>query len=247
MFEELKDYSHSLKLVEGRVFDKKGYSYTIGVNVKDGEIKQTKLYVRLFARTPDMSLFCKPILDDSMRSIALSKLSSWGDRAFSKSGVGFKGFVLMFGIDHEDDEKTFGFGGRSIIKGEAVFEGVVLKDRGRTFDASKRVYKYEPKSAIKAFNRKLKYCTDTVEVQYDSLDMNSPKKVCLCPDFNRGNIEELSSKLKRDVRAKSRKLNNQILKSKEGFRLVNIGFDKGGEDKLYYHNFSRQNDIKGYL
>lgn len=248
MLEQIRCYKTILKEAESTVFDKKSFSYTLGFNLKDGRIVQEKLYIRLFSKSPDLTLFFKLITDGQIQSAMMNGYNDWNIAAFSRKTMGFKGFTLMVGFDEEDDEEIVGYGGKMPTKDGVVFQASVFKKMSsKDLVLDKRTYYYKPKSIIEDFGIDLKYCTDTVETQCRFGQPEEIKKFCLCPEFNKDNIIKVSNSLRKNLKKESRKFNSDLVRQFPNLTLVNVGFDRDGGVKLYYHNFLSQNKIKGYL
>jgi len=247
MFEELTIYKAELERIESKILNKFKYSYTLGVNLVGGEVTQVKLYVRLFSKQEDMGSFCNIVPDESIRSVVKTRFQTWSGKAFERTGLGFKGFTILLGYDLNKDNGFFGFGGKRSEGSDEVFEGIVTREANTKVEVDKRIYKYEKKGSVDFFGRKLKFCTDIVEVQYNLKDLTKPRKVCLCPEYNKDNILKLTKKIESNVSTKNKKFNQDVKASRRGLQLVNIGFGPEKEEKLYYHNFSKQNKIGGYI
>lgn len=246
MLQELEAYKDIIKKIERSVYQDGSYSYSLGFNLKNGSILQAKLYIRLFARRDDLSLFIDAFSDLDVKSLALAQYNSWDSSAFRKKGVGFKGFTLLVGWDYTKDDYFYGFGGK--VK-NGNFQAITFSKEGRDLIHNKRVYEYEKKEDNKflsSFKKKCKFYTEFLEFQYKAGE-KEPSKFCFCPEFSKDNINELSNNISLNLPKKYQLINYTICNFNEGMKLVNIGFDKEGGIKLYHHNFLTQNKIESYL
>tara|TARA_R110000751_G_C13744888_1_gene477807 strand:- start:193 stop:921 length:729 start_codon:yes stop_codon:yes gene_type:complete len=231
------------ELIEGlhaieKEVDNNSFSYTLGFNLTHGEPLRAKIYIRFFDRDDSFLKFFEILPDQNIRQMATHDFHHAHDIAFQNSELGFKGFTLGVAQDLGFDKVSYGWGARSLDAGTISFNGYKFCDDF----LFKKIYRY-----VKANTTPLQlpFMTQMVEVQHDWLGI-SENKYCLCPLLQRNNLIDISHSLSHNLSAESNVFHTKVIRSNPNLWLVNMGVGPG-EEKLYYHNFSFQNQIKKYL
>ena len=201
------------------------FSYTLGFNIKHHEICQCKLYIRFFT-------------DPNIKQMATHDFHHAEDIAFKKSALGFKGFTIGVVKDFNTNKTGDGWGARatSIISGPYFYGYRFLDDF-----LSRKMYKYvTPNRHL----HKLPFMTEMVETQ--ELFEGKEHKYCLCPTITRDNLSEISRSMEGNLSSSCKLYHNEIIALNPLLTLVNMGIGPN-EEKLYYHNFKKSNEIKNYF
>ena len=218
--------------------DNPRFSYTLGFNIKNNEIRQCKLYIRFFDRDDSFLKFFEIFTDANIKQMATHDFHHAEDVAFNTSALGFKGFTIGLVKDLNSNRLGCGWGARasSIISGP-YFYGY------RFFDdfLSRKMYKYV-RSNRRFF--KLPFMTEMVETQESFEEQGH--KYCLCPTITRDNLSEISQSLEGNLSPSCKLYHEEIVKLNSELTLVNMGVGPS-EEKLYYHNFKKSNKIKHYF
>jgi hypothetical protein len=214
------------------------FSYTLGFNLTHGEPLRAKIYIRFFDRDDSFLKFFKILPDQNIRQMAIHDFHQAHDIAFQKSELGFKGFTIGVAQDFGLNKIAYGWGARSLDAEKISFNGYKFCD-GFLF---KKIYRYARADKTPL---QLPFMTKMIEVQHDWLGI-SEDKYCLCPSLKNNDLINVSNSLANNLSPESVVFHNKIIRSDPNLWLVNMGIGPG-EEKVYYHNFSFQNQIKKYL
>ena len=214
------------------------FSYTLGFNIKYHEICQCKLYIRFFDRDNSFFKFFEIFTDVNIKQMAIHDFHHAEDIAFEKSALGFKGFTIGLVKDFNTNKNGSGWGARasSIISGPYFYGYRFVDDF-----LSRKMYKYvTPNRRL----HNLPFMTEMVETQ--ELFEGKEHKYCLCPTITRDNLSEISQSMEGNLSSSCKLYHNEIVALNPSLTLVNMGIGPN-EEKLYYHNFKKSNEIKNYF
>tara|TARA_Y100000310_G_scaffold339802_1_gene433623 strand:+ start:1815 stop:2549 length:735 start_codon:yes stop_codon:yes gene_type:complete len=231
---ELIDELHAIE----KEVDNNSFSYTLGFNLVHGEPLRAKIYIRFFDRDDSFLKFFEILPDQNIRQMATHDFHHAHDIAFQNSELGFKGFTIGIAQDLGFNKVSYGWGARVLNAGEISFHGYKFCDDF----LFKKIYRY-----TKAHRTPLRlpFMTQMIEVQHDWLGI-SEDKYCLCPSLKRDNLIDISNSLSSNLSPECATFHNKTVRRDPNLWLVNMGIGPG-EEKVYYHNFSFQNQIKKYL
>jgi len=231
---ELIDELHAIE----KEVDNNSFSYTLGFNLVHGEPLRAKIYIRFFDRDDSFLKFFEILPDQNIRQMATHDFHHAHDIAFQNSELGFKGFTIGIAQDLGFNKVSYGWGARVLNAGEISFHGYKFCDDF----LFKKIYRYTKADRTPL---RLPFMTQMIEVQHDWLGI-SEDKYCLCPSLKRDNLINISNSLSSNLGPECATFHNKIVRRDPNLWLVNMGIGPG-EEKVYYHNFSFQNQIKKYL